>query len=90
MNTLPLKLRKNGFNYTQVLRDGNKAIYAQSVTPKLTYFEVMIIKSRPEEVIKGKILPEREVFPGNEDFGYTAWTCMTLERAMEKYNLLEP
>lgn len=90
MKTLPEKLRKNGFDYELVQRDANRAIYKQHVSENCHYWEVFRIRKRKESIFKGKQIPEREIFPSDEDFGYTAWTCMTLERAMERYNLLEP
>jgi len=50
---------------------------------------VFIIKVLPSILLFGKRLPEREVFPGNEDFGKTAWSCRTLVKAMERFNKLE-
>jgi hypothetical protein len=85
MNTLPLILRKNGFNYTQVLRAGNKAIYAQTVTENLEYYEVFYIRERPDRVLNGKLIKGGEAFPGNEDFGKTAWSLMTRKQAIKKY-----
>ena len=89
MKILPKELRKNGFLYTLVLREGNKAIYEQTVTTKIKYFEVFKIRTRPERYFKGKLFPAGEVFPSNEDFGKTAWTCRTYEKAMERFNSLE-
>jgi hypothetical protein len=88
MITLPVKLRKNGFIYTQVLREGNKAIYEQHVTPDLKYFEVFIIRIRQEKIIAGKTIPAGETFPKDEDFGYTAWTFRDYDRALNKYDSL--
>lgn len=88
MKTLPLQLRKNGFNYTQVLREGNKAIYEQSVTSQVKYFEVFIVRQRPERILKGRLIHAGEVFPGNEDFGKTAWSFRNYEKALIKFNSL--
>ena len=85
MNTLPIKLRKNGFEYSQVLRNSKKAIYRQTYTEKMDYFEVFLIKSRPDRNFKGKMILGGENFPGNEDFGKTAWTFRTLEKAIQKF-----
>ena len=82
MTTLPLILRKNGFTYTQVLREGRKAIYSQTLTGNLKYFEVFIIQSRKERLFKGKMLKGGEVFPRNESFGHTAWSFRTYAQAL--------
>ena len=89
MSTLPSKLRKNGFDYTQVLREGRKAIYEQRASEICLYYEVFIIRTRPERNLKGKILSAKEVYPSNEDFGKTAWTCLSYEKALEKFNTLD-
>jgi len=88
MRYLPLILRKNGFTYTQVLREGRSCIYHHEVTENVQYFEVFTVKVKPETVFKEKVIPKREVFPCDEDFGKTAWSCKTLERAMFHFNKL--
>ena len=81
---LPLKLRFNGFDYTQVYRTDCEAIYEQRVSESCTAYEVFIIKKIPEKIIKGKIIMAHERFPRNEDFGKSAWTYPNLTRAMNK------
>lgn len=89
IKTLPLKLRKNGFDYTQVLRGRRTCIYAQTVSKEITYYEVFHIKISPKKIICGHTIEERERFPHDEAFGYWAWTFSTWERALEKYNQIE-
>jgi hypothetical protein len=90
MQTLPLILRKNGYTYVQVLRDKRSCIYEQRVDETLSYFEVFNIKiKQPQKYKSGKEYPEREVFPSNEDFGKTAWSCRTLEDAIKKFEFLK-
>ncbi|MFC2119194.1 hypothetical protein ACFLSY_11180 [Bacteroidota bacterium] len=86
---LPEKLRKSGFSYTLILRGKRSLIYEQRVTPNTSYFEVFIIRIKPEVEIFGKIIPEREVFPGNEDFGYGAWSIRDYKNALLKFKKLE-
>ena len=86
MNYLPLNLRKNGFEYTQILREGRKAIYRQHNTATIAQYQVFLIKTRPEVSLKGKIIPSRECFPGNEEFGNTAWSFKPFKKAMDKFN----
>ena len=82
-------VRKNGFTYTQVCRGARSCVYAQHVTPSVTYFEVFLIKISREICINGKIIQARERFPSNEDFGYSAWTYRNLARARGKFEVLE-
>ena len=88
MKILPLNLRKNSFNYTQVLRNSRNAVYRQTVTPEIEYFEVFIIQIRPDINFAGKLVKGGESYPNNEAFGKTAWTYKSLEKAMEKFNSL--
>lgn len=84
MRTIPRIIRKNGLTYTQVLRNGRSAIYQVQVTQELTYYEVFWIRRRPIKELFGKIIPEREVFPSNEEFGTRAWTYPDLGQAIDK------
>jgi hypothetical protein len=43
----------------------------------------------PDKEIKGKFIESRERFPKDEDFGYSAWTCMDLKSAYCKFRSLE-
>ena len=88
MNPLPDIIRKNGFTYTKVLRDGRKCIYEQMYCEGLHYFEVFTVQQSRERVLNGKTLLAKEVFPCNEDFGKTAWSCRTLADAMKHFNSL--
>ena len=88
MTQLPDTLRKNGFDYVLVHREGNRAIYRQQVDEELQYFEVMRIKIKPASIFKGVSYPEREVFPSDEEFGTSAFSCRTLESAMIHFNQL--
>lgn len=88
MNQLPIVLRKNGFTYTQVLRDKRSCIYEQMVDEKLKFYEVFVVQVKPDRNLFGHFYPGSEVFPSNENFGKTAWTYRTLQEAMEKLNEL--
>ena len=88
MKPLPPKLRKNGFDYQLVIREGNVAIYRQEYTENVKYYEVFIIKVKSEQNINGRFYPEREVFPGNSDFGRSAFSYYSLDRAKERFDLL--
>ena len=95
MRRLPLKLRKNGFEYKQIKKEGLYYIYEQDYnsgidygkddTPKeLKFYEVFKAKIRPAETFKGKDYPQREVFPSDEDFGTSAWAYRTFDEALDK------
>lgn len=86
---LPAKLRFHGFTYTQICRGQRSCVYEQTVSPKINYYEVFKLRIQHPATLKGVFYPARERWPKDEDFGYTAWTCRTLERAMERFNEIE-
>ena len=86
MRPLPLKLRKNGSDYTQLLREGRLCIYERMVVEDLKYYEVFIVQVKPERSLFGKDYSACEVFPRNEDFGKTAWCCQNFEQALYRFN----
>lgn len=88
MKSLSPRERKNGFDYNLVIREGNVAIYRQEVSEKTKYYEVFKVKTRPERTYKGVIREAHEIFPRNNDFGLTAWSCRTLDEAKEIFNHL--
>lgn len=89
MIPLPQNVRKNSFDYTQVLRGKKACIYEQRDKGKLISYEVMLIRIKPGRHIKGKWIEAREKFPSDEGFGYFAWIYKTMEGAWKKYNSIE-
>jgi hypothetical protein len=89
MKRLPKHMRKNGYNYTLILRGRRSCIYEQRVSESVRRYEVFLIKVRSERYTKGKFLPQTEFFPHNEAFGVWAWTCITLEAARKRFSKLE-
>ncbi len=89
MTTIPTRFSRAGFDYEQVKRNGLNAIFAQKCKGTVIAYEVVQIKVAPPERMFGKDYPEREVYPGNEEWGSIAWSCSMLERALERYSGLE-
>lgn len=89
MQTLPHKINKNSYEYTQVLRGKKTCIYEQRVCETIKYYEVFMIRIKPNAIINGKLLNAKERFPHNEAFGKWAWTFNTLNKAMIKFEHLE-
>ena len=95
---LPKTKQKNGYNYTLVKRTDNVAMYSQTDPEfdKIVSYEVFRIIRTNACVLKDKKNPDKiynyppsEKFPGNEDFGKTAWTYTTRESADEVFQKLE-
>lgn len=89
IKTLPSKLRKNGFDYTLILRGERTCIYEQRVTKGISYYEVFLLKLKPEKKVLEKIIPAGERFPHNEAFGKWAWSFRSYYDALRKYDELE-
>lgn len=91
MQLLKENIRKNGYDY-RLLKKGERAfIYEQwdDEDHFIVAYEVFRLKISKAKEVFGEIMPEREVFPGNEDFGVWAWSYRNLEKSYEKYNRLE-
>lgn len=85
MKTLPLTFRADRFNFTQLTRSGDLAIYRKE-KPATNYvgFEVIRIQRHNGFEIKGRKVEPTEFYPGNEKWGVDGFTCMTEARAQEK------
>lgn len=91
MQLLEPNIRKNGFDY-RLIKKGDKAYIYEQWDDEFEFvvaYEVFKIKIEKEKLVFGDLMPEREVFPGNEDFGKWAWTYGTLEKAEERYEHIE-
>ena len=64
-----------------VERTDKKAIYYRWDN----VWEVFRIKIREEGAVFGKTYPKREAYPGNEDFGVTAWCYSEEKNARRMY-----
>jgi hypothetical protein len=98
---LPQEKSKNGYLYKLVKRTKKAAMYEQIIEKecngdvgRTVGFEVFqIIVGKAYSLIqkngkkKGEVYhyPPMEKFPGNEDFGKTAWAYTVLETAKEKF-----
>ena len=89
MKTLPEKIRKNGFEYIQVLKGNRSRVYKQRVHENRCNYEVFLIKINPERKIGNKTIKANERFPNDEAFGSWAWTYKTYEEALKKFNEIE-
>ena len=91
MQLLKENIRKNGYDYILLERGEKAFIYEQwdDEDKFIVAYEVFRLKISKAKEVFGDIMPEREVFPGNEDFGVWAWSYSNLEKAYEKYYRLE-
>lgn len=85
MIQLKTTFTKNGFDFQQVKRDGEYAIYKKTGTGKPCRgicFEVIRIQSHTGRIFpNGQIAPPSEFYPSSESWGIDGFTCQTIERA---------
>jgi len=74
-----------GFEFKQVLRDGDMAIYEKHAPgSKCSSYELIHITSHNGYVIAGNKIPPSEVYPGDSQWGTYGWTYTTLKDAKAK------
>jgi hypothetical protein len=84
---LPTEFRHNGFNYRQITRTDNAAIYQQKwcgcSNPSVAY-EVIRIRRRDGFYIAGRFVEPAEVYPNSEAWGVDGFTLRDAEAALTK------
>ena len=89
MKTLPKTINSKGFTYTQIAREGQKAIYRQDkegyTAPS---FETIKIGSHNGYELNGTKIAASETYPSSSLWGIQAWTYSTLEDAKKKFKRL--
>jgi len=91
MDLLPEEIRKNTYLY-KFYKRGERAMMYEQIEPstgQTVGFEIFKRKIDKPKVVFGIQLNEREIFPGNEDFGKWAWSITDEVRALERFNLIE-
>lgn len=84
MRPLATEFTHGGYQYRQVERIGNLAIFEQSSGGRTLSYELVRVQTRPAETIRGKEYPARELYPSSEMWGEEAWTIANLETATER------
>ncbi len=87
--TIPTQFKKKGFTYTQLKREGKRAIFQQTrPDSSLNNYEVVKIGRHNGYVMGGMNIEPAETYPGSSLWGITAWTCSSLDAAMTRYDAL--
>src|SRR5262245_8364685 len=72
---LPVEFRSGDFNYRQIARQGNAAIYEQrSKDSENVAYEVVRIRRRAQFEINGRSVEPAEVYPKSEAWGVDGFT----------------
>lgn len=80
----------NPLTYTQLARTDKVAIYERARNGRAFDFEVFNIKVLPKgtKVFESITEDDQERYPGSSQFGFSAWTFVSRDRAMDRYNEL--
>lgn len=81
---LPLQFNKNSYQYKQVWRDEDYAIYSQICDGVIYAFEVYRISKNESGELFGKYFEASESIPSSEQWGKTAYTVADMERAFKR------
>jgi hypothetical protein len=84
---LPTRFRRDGFNYQQIAREGDAAIYEQRwigcANPSVCY-EVIRIRRREGFQIDGRSVEPAEVYPQSDAWGVGGFTLTDKDAAFAK------
>jgi len=84
--TIPTQFKKKGFVYTQLKREGARAIYQQTREGStINNYEVVKIGRHNGYIMGGVAIEPAETYPGSSLWGITGWTCTSLEDACKRY-----
>ena len=98
MEKLPLTFKKDQFDYKQIMRDDEKALYAQGYassdgkTFDIVAYEVIKIRQQKANTVSiGGVdveFKEKELYPSSEQWGMFGWTFLKLENAKQRYDVI--
>jgi hypothetical protein len=84
---LPTRFRRDGFDYQQIARKGDAAIYEQRLidcsNPSVCY-EVIRIRRRDGFQIDGRFVEPAEVYPNSDAWGVDGFTLTDKDAAFAK------
>ncbi len=88
---LPKEFRRHGFNYRQIARQGDAAIYEQTWNGRdnpSPCWEVVRIRRHEGFQIRGRFVEPAEVYPNSEAWGTDGFTFSDKEAAFAKFREL--
>jgi hypothetical protein len=84
---LPTRFRRDGFNYRQIAREGEAAIYEQTwagwCDPSVCY-EVIRVRRRDGFQVNGRLVEPAEIYPKAEAWGVDGFTFTDKDAAFAK------
>jgi hypothetical protein len=90
MNKLPVTFRSDDFEFQQLRREGDIAIFVkQKPTFSFKSYEVVIIQKRDAYTWpNGQTTPAHEAMPSSRDWGKHGWTYQSLKDAEARFKSL--
>lgn len=85
---LPKEFRRDSFNYHQIAREGDVALYKQCWTgcpDAAVGFEVIRVRRREGFQIDGRFVEPAEVYPASERWGVDGFTVTDRNKAWDKF-----
>ena len=85
---LPKEFRRESFNYRQIAREGDVALYKQCWTgcpDAAVGFEVIRVRRREGFQIDGRFVEPAEVYPASERWGVDGFTVTDRNKAWDKF-----
>ena len=87
--TIPAQFKKKGFTYTQLKREGKRAIFQQTREgSSLNNYEVVKIGKHNGYLMGGVMIEPAETYPGSSLWGITGWTCCSIDEALKRFEAL--
>ncbi len=87
---IPAQFNKKGFTYTQLKREGNRAIFQQTREgSSLNNYEVVKIGRHNGYIMGGVTIEPAETYPGSSLWGITGWTCTSIDQALQRYEAMD-
>jgi len=90
---LPKEFRRGGFNYRQIARENDAAVYEQRCLGCLypaVCFEVIRVKRRQGFEINGRFIEAAEVYPSSEVWGADGFTFTNRDESWAKLGEISP
>jgi hypothetical protein len=84
---LPTRFRRDGFDYRQIARQGDAAIYEQTwngCSDSTVCYEVIRIRRREGFQIEGRLVEPAEVYPSSRAWGVDGFTLTDKDAAFAK------
>jgi hypothetical protein len=91
MKILEKKFVSHGFNFEQIFREDDLAVYKKWKEGQMSKdsFEAIKIKSHNGYTIAGNFCPPSEMYPSNESWGVLGFTCLTREAAYARIDKMK-